>query len=183
MEDVFLDKRAAARASRAQEREALALRLYRTMLETWVEEGSPRLRSGTAEAARLLATSDPDDLIDTLLTQQTMWLHARMGHLSHFASIQKNHRSMQMLHEAADRAAGACRRHLMALAEYRDPSRRKFMAVKQANIAQQIVVTPRRKRGRPRKIRNDEVVMPEKIGDGRGLPEVVGGDRMGEGCD
>jgi len=134
-----------------QETESAAMRLYRTILGSWIKEGSPRLASAALEGARMLAEADPNDAIESMLIQQAVWLHARLGHLSHFAAIQTKHRPMKMMHEAADRLAGACRRHLMALAEYRDPGRRRFTAVKQANFAQQILVGPRRKRGRPRK--------------------------------
>jgi hypothetical protein len=149
--------------SEAPEAESVAMRLYRTMLESWVRADSPRLASAALEGARMLAEANPNDAIESMLMQQAVWLHARMGHLSHFATIQTKHRPMKMMHEAADRVAGACRRHLMALAEYRDPKRRRFTAVKQANFAQQIVVGPRRKRGRPRK--NEQI---EGLCDGGG---------------
>jgi hypothetical protein len=152
MDNTISTKRAKRKRTREQDSESVALRLYRHMLASWVAEGSPRLKSGAEEAARMLAEADPNDAIETMLMQQAAWLHVRMGYLSHYATVQTQHRPMQMLHEAADRAAGACRRHLMALAEYRDPSRKRFTAVKQANFAQQqIVIGPPRKRGRPRK--------------------------------
>lgn len=73
-----------------------------------------------------------------------LFTHARLVHLSSLANKQTRVEWAAMMNAAADRAANTFRRQMLALAEYRRPSRRaggdSFTAIGQANIAAQQVI-------------------------------------------
>ena len=81
------------------------------------------------------------DPLEELLAFQALWTHARLGRLSHPANQQEGREGMKAVNDACDRAANTYRRQMLALAEYRRPPRSEsFVAIKQANVAQQQVV-------------------------------------------
>jgi hypothetical protein len=67
--------------------------------------------------------------------------HARLGALSVIKPTQEGVPALRALNEACDRAAGTFRKQMLALAEYRRPPRTdSFVAIKQANVANQQVI-------------------------------------------
>jgi hypothetical protein len=68
------------------------------------------------------------------------------------SSLEKEADKAMSYHAACDRLADTMRRHISAFCAYRYPERKRFVAVKRANIAQQqIVINSGKKRGRPKK--------------------------------
>lgn len=118
-----------------------AVRIYCQMMDNLVDPKSPRHARLHTDAIELLQRIDPQDAIEQLMSEQILWLHARMAHLNYYASLQTRREPMHVLHSAADRLANTLRRHLMAFADYRNPGRKRFTAVRQANIAHQQIVT------------------------------------------
>ena len=75
------------------------------------------------------------------MVEQMLWMHGRLAYLNFYAAQQIHNKPMQVLHTAADRLANTLRRHMTAFADYRNPGRKRFTAVRQANIAQQQIVS------------------------------------------
>lgn len=99
--------------------------------------------SGTegARAFALRESVQPRDAVEEMLLLQMPWQHARLGRLSAIAGQQENRENLRVVNDACDRAANTFRRQLLALAEYRRPPRTDaFVAIKQANLANQQVV-------------------------------------------
>jgi hypothetical protein len=132
------EKVAAATLSGADD--PLGLKIYCRMLDTLLLGDSPMRQESCEQARRLLAELAPRDAIEKMMVDQILWLHARLAHLSFYSSVQTRLKPMQVMHEACDRLADTIRRHIVAFSDYRDPGRRRFTAVKQANIAQQQIV-------------------------------------------
>jgi hypothetical protein len=89
----------------------------------------------------LIDSVKPRDAIEQMLVMQALWTHTRLGRLSILANQQTGTNNLKVVNEAADRAANTFRRQMLALAEYREPRKGDtFMAIKQANMAQQQVV-------------------------------------------
>jgi hypothetical protein len=118
-----------------------AVRIYCQMMEKVLEKDSPRLKRVRADATEFLRKLDPQDPIEQMLGEQILWMYARLAHLNYFATLQTKLAPMQILHTAADRLANTVRRHMMAFADYRNPGRKRFTAVRQANFAHQQIVT------------------------------------------
>ncbi|MGD1277547.1 MAG: hypothetical protein ABR964_10020 [Tepidisphaeraceae bacterium] len=120
---------------------SLGVAVYYEIMHRTVKEGTPRHRRIRREAKAFLKQVGPRDPLEQVLAEQILWMHATMANLSHFAAMQKRGRWFKVYHAARDRLSNACRKHIMALAEYRRPRRSSFTAVHQANIAQQQIVT------------------------------------------
>jgi hypothetical protein len=120
---------------------SLAVRVYCQMMDKLVERDSPRFERLHTEATELLRRLDPQDAIEQMMVEQMLWMHGRLAHLNYYAALQTRNKPIQVLHTAADRLANTLRRHMMAFADYRNPGRKRFTAVRQANIAQQQIVT------------------------------------------
>jgi hypothetical protein len=120
---------------------SLAVRIYCQMMDNLVKKQSPRHQRLQKDAEDLLRRIDPQDPIEQMLSEQIIWMHARLAFLNYFASIQTKKSPMQLMHSAADRLANTLRRHMMAFADYRNPGRKRFTAVRQANIAHQQIVS------------------------------------------
>ena len=101
-------------------------------------EGSDGAR---AFLAALRESVQPRDAVEEMLLLQMAWQHARLGRLSAIAGQQENRENVRVVNDACDRAANTFRRQVLALAEYRRPPRTDaFVAIKQANLANQQVV-------------------------------------------
>jgi hypothetical protein len=137
-----------------------AVRIYCQMMDRLIDRKSPRHVRLHSDAAELLRRIDPQDAIEQLMSEQILWLHARFAHLSYYASLQTKNPPMQIMHNAADRLANTLRRHLMAFADYRNPGRKRFTAVRQANIAHQQIV-------------NNSSPMPEAIFHDPQIPRAI----------
>jgi hypothetical protein len=120
---------------------SLPVRIYCLMMDNLVKKQSPRQQRLHKDAQDLLRRMDPQDPIEQMLSEQILWMHGRLALLNYFAAMQTKKIPMQLLHPAADRLANTLRRHLMAFADYRNPGRKRFTAVRQANIAHQQIVT------------------------------------------
>jgi hypothetical protein len=128
------------------------LEIFWKILERLLKEESPLHLAWRKEAEALRRELWPRDAVERLMVDQILWLHARFAQLSVMSARQTELEGARAIHGACDRLADTLRRHMAALVSYRYPKRKKFLAVKQANFAnQQIVVTGRRGRGRPRK--------------------------------
>jgi len=82
----------------------------------------------------------PRDTLEQMLILQMAWTYVRLARLSSIANDQTDSKCLRVVNDACDRAANTYRRQMLALAEYRRPPRGPFVAVRQANIAQQQVV-------------------------------------------
>src|SRR5262249_7438177 len=79
--------------------------------------------------------------MEEMLVMQALWTHARLARLTGLASQPHTPSDMSILNELCERAANTFRRQMLALSEYRNPRKGdSFIAVKQANLAQQQVV-------------------------------------------
>ncbi len=100
----------------------------------------------------------PKDPIEEMLVMQAIWTHARVAKLSGLASQQSNLRALEIVNGTCDRAANTFRRLALALSEYRHPrSGDQFVAIRQANLADQQVIQNIENRNLP-----DEKVTIEK---------------------
>jgi len=128
------------------------MRLYRTMLESWIKADSPRLASGALEGgADCWLRPIPMMRSNSMLMQQAVWLHGTDGALSHLRRFRP---SMPDENDARGRGrvAGAWPKASNGAGGYRDPKRRRFTGGEARRISRnRSVVGPRRKRGRPRK--------------------------------
>jgi hypothetical protein len=120
---------------------SLAVRVYCQMMDKLVQRDSPRHERLHADAIELLRRLDPQDAIEQMMVEQMLWMHGRLAYLNYYAALQTRNKPMQVLHTAADRLANTLRRHMVAFADYRNPGRKRFTAVRQANIAQQQIVS------------------------------------------
>jgi len=132
---------AAVMRPKRRDSSALPVKIYEEIMNRTLTAGTPRHRRVKAEARSFLARVGPRDPLEEVLAEQILWMHGTIAYLSHFAVVQTPNHRMKWMHIARDRLANACRRHVMALLEYRRPSRRRFTAVHQANIAQNQIVT------------------------------------------
>jgi hypothetical protein len=82
----------------------------------------------------------PRDAIEEMLVIQMAWAHARLARLTRLAADQTSTANVRVLNDACDRASNTFRRMVQALGDYRGPSQRTFVAIKQANVANQQVV-------------------------------------------
>jgi hypothetical protein len=83
----------------------------------------------------------PGDAIEEMLVVQMAWLHARVAKLSLLAMDQTQTNNVRVVNDACDRAANTFRRMMLALAAYRRPPQAAgFVAIRQANVANQQVV-------------------------------------------
>jgi len=124
-----------------RDKSSLGVAVYYEIMKRTVKEGTPRYRRIRKEAKAFLKRLGPRDPLEQVLAEQILWMHATMAYLSHYAAVQPRGRWMKLFHAARDRLGNTCRKHIVALQEYRRPRRRSFTAVRQANIAQQQIVT------------------------------------------
>jgi len=83
----------------------------------------------------------PRDAIEEMLVLQMAWTHARLARLSSIAPQQDQTNNVRVVNDACDRAANTFRRMMLALVEYRRPPRSdSFVAIRQANVANQQVI-------------------------------------------
>jgi hypothetical protein len=112
-------------------------------LEPFVSDGNCRTNPSAAELfmQSIRESVQPRDAIEEMLVVQMAWAHARLARLSAIAHNQEQRGNVQVVHDACDRAANTFRRQMLALAEYRRPPQsNNFMAIRQANLANQQVV-------------------------------------------
>jgi hypothetical protein len=129
----------------------MGLDVYWKILEGILSPQSLCWGAWKVEAEGIVQQLGPRDGVEKLMVDQILWLHARLGSLSVLASLEKKADKAAGLHAACDRLADTVRRHVSAFCAYRYPERKRFVAVKRANIAQQqIVISGGKKRGRPR---------------------------------
>jgi hypothetical protein len=103
--------------------------------------GSLAGESAALFVGNLLESMRPRDFLEQMLCLQAAWTHARLAHLSGMANQQTETKNVRVVHDACDRAANTFRRQMLALVEYRRPPRTDaFVAIKQANVANQQVV-------------------------------------------
>jgi hypothetical protein len=112
-------------------------------MRTLINDGPDKTAEKVTELfiAAIKESVQPRDAIEEMLMLQMAWTHARLAYLSAIASQQTETKNVQVLNDACDRAANTFRRMMLALAEYRRPPRTDaFVAIKQANVANQQVV-------------------------------------------
>jgi hypothetical protein len=129
VKDVFLDQ--------------VAANVFSVQMHPFVQERDNQvaLRSAEAFVAALKESMQPRDALEEMLVLQMAWTHARIANLSRIAPRQTDANNVRVVNDACDRAANTFRRMMLALAEYRRPPRADhFVAIKQANVANQQVV-------------------------------------------
>ena len=121
----------------------------------------------TADFIERVAPRDP---LEELLALQMLYTHGRVGYLSTQATQQRDPKKVKVYHEAADGASNTFRKLMLGLAQYRRPPRGgdTFMAIRQANVAEQQVVQ-NQAGARPRGVTH--VCEPEPIGRARPAPQ------------
>ena len=93
-------------------------------------------------ARELMAQLSPRDAVETMLVTQMIATFSRSMFLSRHANKQKNPKWFALYSEECDRTMNLYRKQMQALAEYRQPRRRSFTAIRTANFAgQQVVVS------------------------------------------
>lgn len=108
-----------------------------------VREDDAKVALNTAETfiASIRESVQPRDAIEEMLVVQMAWTHARLARLSSIANNQEQRRNVLIVHDACDRTANTFRRQMLTLADYRRPAQpNNFMAIRQANVANQQVV-------------------------------------------
>ncbi len=113
-------------------------KMYRMMMERVLSKRSRKRAVCQAEAEAALA--EVNDPVERMLVSQMLWMQARLAFLNFYSTHQKDHRWLELMSSSCDRLTETFRRHAMALAEWRDPKRKRFVAVKQANFAGQQIV-------------------------------------------
>lgn len=97
--------------------------------------------TGINHVKSVLQSMQCRDPMEDMLVQQALWTHARVAKLTILAKDQTQLYEIRILHEACNKASNTYRRLMLALAEKRRPKRSDaFVAIKQANLAQQQVV-------------------------------------------
>jgi hypothetical protein len=114
--------------------------IYRSMLQSFVNAGTPGMTAWMQRGWRLLRELDPSDPVEEILAARLVAADARRAYLDHFALIQKTFRNIRGFQEMCNRADFAMAKLVRTLAEYRSPDRRQFISVKNANIAQKQIV-------------------------------------------
>jgi hypothetical protein len=102
----------------------------------------PFLENAIDYVRDVLTQMQPRDPMERMLIEQSLWLHARLVRLSVQAATATGEQNLRTLNEAAERVANTYRRHMQALKDYRSASWPKFVAIGQANLANQQVVHP-----------------------------------------
>ncbi|MCH8153371.1 MAG: hypothetical protein IH830_13475 [Planctomycetes bacterium] len=83
----------------------------------------------------------PRDPLEEMLVMQCLWTHTRLAYLSKLANQQVRLEAVKVVHGCCDQASNTFRRLMLALAEYRRPPKGdSFLAIRQANVAQQQIV-------------------------------------------
>jgi len=117
------------------------LQLYKNMMEFVLKPDNPVRDACFQEAQRMLSDFAPRDAVEEMLAAQLLWTHGRLAHLSFYSVVQtKSRKNIQLFHELANKTLNASRRLIETLILYRHPHGRRFVAVRQANIAQHQVV-------------------------------------------
>jgi hypothetical protein len=139
-------------------------------------------------AREMLRRLAPRDSAETMLITQMIATFSRSMFLSRHASKQKNPKWFALYSEECDRTMNLYRKQMQTLADYREPRRRSFTAIRTANIAgQQVVMRGSVARGRAgrkdgRAKRVESISETEKalpvVGEGEG--GAAGGDLQGE---
>jgi len=119
----------------------LLVSMYRHQLSALTGGADNMVDSSTDYVIDFIKGISPRDSVEQLLASQMLLTHMRVLHLNNLAQQQTLVKTVQVLNEAADRAANTFRRQVLSLAEYRRPPRQSnFTAIGQANIANQQVV-------------------------------------------
>jgi len=91
-------------------------------------------------ARELMTQLGPRDAVETMLVAQMIATFSRSMFLSRHANKQKHPKWFALYSEECDRTMNLYRKQMQALAEYRQPRRRTFTAIRTANFAEQQVV-------------------------------------------
>lgn len=125
----------------AMQTQLIGSEVYRRQL-SHISKDTELHEAHLAYVVDLINSIKPRDALEQMLLMQALWTHARLAHLSVLANQQTHTISVKTINEACDRAANTFRRQMLALSEYRSPKHGDtFMAIKQANVAQQQVIT------------------------------------------
>ncbi len=170
----------------AQDREAaahmavLSITGYLSTVETDV--GKALRRAGVAVTARAMIESlvrrmAPQDAMEEILVVQALLTNVRVLLLTALSAKQTDLQAMRAFNDYAEKACNTYRRQMLALAEYRRPSRAgdSFTAIKLANIANQQVVQNgnARTKNTTNKQGCEQTALPAQPG-GLGLAEILG---------
>jgi len=118
----------------------MALQFYKSMMEFVLKPDTAVREASFQEAQRMLADFAPRDAVEEMLAAQLLWTHGRLAHLSFYAVVQTTKKNIRVFHELANSTLNASRRLIETLSLYRHPDGKRFVAVRQANIAQHQVV-------------------------------------------
>jgi hypothetical protein len=125
--------------------------IYRSMLESFVNAGTPAMTAWTQRGWRMLRELPADDPQEEIISAQIVLCEARLAHLQHFALRQTTLRNIRAFHEMCNNTITALARLVKSLDNHRRPRRRSYFSVRNANIAQrQVVKSIRRRRHAPR---------------------------------
>lgn len=129
VKDVFLDH--------------VAGNVFSHMMRPFVSDDANQtsLKSAAIFVEAIKESVQPRDAIEEMLLLQLAWTHARIARLSSIAPNQTSAANVRVVNDACDRATNMFRRMMLALSEYRRPPRNdSFVAIRQANVANQQVV-------------------------------------------
>ena len=113
--------------------------VFGAQTRNYVQVADPK--AAEAFIAAIRESVQPRDALEEMTLVQLAWLHARIAKLSVLAIEQTQTSNVRVVNDACDRAANTFRRMMLALAEYRRPRQAAgFVAIKQANVANQQVV-------------------------------------------
>ena len=105
------------------------------------DDAGQSARDGAEAFVRAIKESvQPRDAVEEMLVLQMAWTHARLAVLSSVKSNQEAIGALRAINDACDRCAGTFRKLMLALSEHRRPAQVGFVAIKQANVANQQVV-------------------------------------------
>lgn len=121
-----------------------------------------------------LSQLEPRDAIEAMLIEQMTLTHARVVKLSAQSMLQTNESWRRMMSEEYERAANLFRRQMLAFHEYRQPPKRTFVAVRNANIANNQVVQQQITNGDANAASQEELSAIEKG------PLLTSGDRTAQ---
>jgi hypothetical protein len=114
----------------------------------------------------LAASGNPTDPVEVMLVEQSLWAHFRLGQL-HVNASGATGETIAVYNAAATRLMSECRKHVLALREYRSPVAPKQVTIfKQQNVAagdQQIALVEGNgvASGRPSE-NNSDIELPSK---------------------
>jgi hypothetical protein len=141
--------------------------VYRQMLKC-IREDNGLDRTALTYICDAMTEMKCNDPFEQMLVMQAIWTHTRLAHLSALANQQTDSDHIKVLNEACDRCANTFRRQMLGIAEYRRPPRTDaFVAIKQANVAQQQVIANGENQNSTKAIASNE------LGSAKMLPAVA----------